>query len=117
MIDDDHPPADDAPYARIYDYFKHLTTVSLVSIGGVLGLLQGQGPAIKPLALILVISLLAAAGFLAMVMLAAISSMTLKKASEVEKVRKSMLIVQGAATFCLMFGLGIFLGAFVGALI
>lgn len=116
MTDDGAPAAADDPFARVYDYFKHLTTVSLIAIGGVLGLLSGDGPVLKPIAIVIVVGTLGFAGFLAMMMMASLSALGFKTPEEVARIRRVVLAIQGAATFLLMFGLGIFLGAFVGTI-
>lgn len=116
MTDDDEPLGHD-PLARAYDYFKHMTTLSLVTIGGVLGLLKGDGPTLKPLAVGLIIGTIAAGGVVAMAALSALAQVGLRGGAEhVAKVRKMLPWMQGAATFLVMLGLGMFLGNFVAEL-
>jgi hypothetical protein len=114
---DDKPLGGDTPYPALYDYFKHLTTVSLIAIGGVLGLLQGDGPRLGAPVVIVIMALLAAAGTIAMIMLAMLSTLSLRHDSSTpEQLAKRLLAAQGAATLALMIGLGLFVGAFLGAI-
>ena len=111
-MSDDGQVVDDATYSRTYDYFKHLTTVSLVSIGGVLGLLTGKVGGISSRAIILVIVMLGLAGFLSIMNMFTISVMATRGRSRGDKTVRQLLISQYAATFSLVLGLGIFLGVF-----
>lgn len=112
MTDDEAPiVANDIAIARAYDYFKHLTTVALISIGGVFGLLQGDGPRLKTTAVILVIALIGLAGGISLIAISSITAADLQGKS-LEKLRKSILRTQQIATFLLLFGLGVFIGAF-----
>jgi hypothetical protein len=99
------------PLARIYDYFKHLTTVSLVSIGGVFGLLQGDGPKLKPVATLVILGVIAAAGGISMISASVIASVELRGPST-DRFRKWVGVVQLITTCMLLFGLGIFIGVF-----
>lgn len=114
MTEDDTPNADRDPDARIYDYFKHLTTVSLIAIGGVLGLVQGAvklpGPAI-----LATICVLAAAGAISMTGLNIIASAELRDGvTQIQRAR--LRRIQPLANTLLMLGLGIFLGVFLRVL-
>jgi hypothetical protein len=112
-MSDDPVPKVDAhdPWARVYDYFKHITTLSLVAIGGVLSLLQGSDLEIPKRAYVIVIGLLGGAGALAFL---AINSMTSTELMNrpLHAKRTALLVLQIAATGLLMLGLGIFLGLF-----
>ena len=111
MSDDEAVTVIGDPLARSYDYFKHLTTVSLITIGGVFGLLQGDGPKLKPVAIMVVMGILAASGAISMLMTSAIAATDLR-GGDTARARRVILIVQRVATALLMFGLGIFIGAF-----
>jgi hypothetical protein len=103
---------DDTSYSRVYDYFKHLTTVSLISIGGVLGLLTGNVDGISAQVVIPVIVMLGIAGFLSIMTMCGISAMVMLRRPHEAKTAKQLLVLQYAATFFLIIGLGWFVGAF-----
>ena len=46
----------------LYDYFKHMTSLSLITLGGVLTLSQTRGIELKPFSLGMVVIFLTAAG-------------------------------------------------------
>ena len=100
-------------FARLYDFFKHLTGLVLVSIGGVLGLLKGGDPAISPVAFGLVIGSLSLAGVVAVTTLAQLASMGFTGGDTATKLKRSALIAQNICVVCLLFGLGVFMGVFV----
>jgi hypothetical protein len=99
------------PLARVYDYFKHLTTVSLIAIGGIFGLLQGNGPKLKPAATIVVLGVIALAAGISMMTTSAITFGELR-GKVTEKTRTQLAILQLSTTCLLMIGLGIFVGLF-----
>ncbi|MFD1786357.1 hypothetical protein ACFSC3_02110 [Sphingomonas floccifaciens] len=43
MIEDDGEGVGDAPFARSYDSFKHMTGIALLSLGGVFAFFDGDG--------------------------------------------------------------------------
>ena len=64
-MNEDNPPGRD-PDAMLYDWFKHLTSLSLLTLGGVLSLSQvAEASAIKPASLIVVLILVSLAGVMA----------------------------------------------------
>jgi hypothetical protein len=48
----------------LYDWFKHMTTLSLVTLGGILGILQGSRVDVRPGTLGVMITAIAVAGIL-----------------------------------------------------
>jgi hypothetical protein len=48
----------------LYDWFKHITTLSLITLGGILGILQNGSVDVRPTMLGAIISLVAIAGIL-----------------------------------------------------
>jgi len=97
----------------LYDHFKHLTTLALVSLGGVLTLVQTADPAdVKPPMVIAVLIALSAGG------IAAFSG-----ASELVRARytgtgyyKSVEFCRRAAPILLAVGVGMVLAMFVDSL-
>ncbi len=120
MIENDEskvpPPApapQDEALARSYDFFKHLTGICLVSIGGVLGLLQGQASDTRGIAVLTVIVSLSMAGLLSMTMVSSIATLGYKGPEATERMYKSIPTVQVLIVLLLVFGLGAFVGIFV----
>jgi hypothetical protein len=110
----DETLADSQLDTRLYDYLKYLTTLSLVAIGGVLGLLQGSVQISGRSALVAILCL-GAAGV--------VSLMTINFTLYIEAIGKSTpkvrfvaITLQQIATALLIFGLGLFLGAFIKVL-
>ena len=65
MMDDGDPPGGDAD-SMLYDWFKHLTSLSLITLGGVLSLSQvAEAKDIKPATLGVVLLLVSIAGVMA----------------------------------------------------
>ena len=64
MIGESEPPVDraHAGEALLYDFFKHMTSLSLVTLGGVLTISQIPDMDIRPFSLGLVVVTLSAAG-------------------------------------------------------
>src|SRR5687768_7602661 len=63
--EEDSLPALKSDYLELllYDYFKHLTTLSLLALGGVLTVAQiGEGEQVKPILLVLVLVTLGLGG-------------------------------------------------------
>ena len=58
-------PSTDRPgVMMLYDWFKHMTTLSLVTLGGVLGILQSSRTDVRPGAIGALITAIAVAGIL-----------------------------------------------------
>ena len=118
MTDDE---AELAPAARqgdgdaellLYDFFKHLTSLSLLTLGGVLAIAQGADKAdVKPVMLIVVLVIIASAGVCSFVGAGEIVSKryTGSASSKIDFCRK-------AAPALLSLGVGMFLGVYVDAL-
>ena len=64
MIEESNPPTGGAGdrHALLYDYFKTMTSLSLVTLGGVLSISQLPDIEIKPFSLTLIVIALALAG-------------------------------------------------------
>jgi hypothetical protein len=97
--------------ARVYDYFKHLTTVSLITIGGIFGLIQGDGPKLKPVLALLILGVIGLAGGISMLCTSVVTAIELRGAVT-DKMRRDLARIQLFVTSLLMFGIGIFVSAF-----
>jgi hypothetical protein len=95
-----------------YDFLKHITSLALVSIGGILALLQASGQ--KPdSGALLSIALIGGAAVLGTIVLAGftVAEVTGKITETAPKgLARSLQLVAGL----LLMGLGIFVGAYVG---
>ena len=108
MIDDDTKmprDTDGADRALYYDYFKWITTLSLVGIGGVFSLVTQSKFGFKPLDLFIVL------GFLA---LAAVTGLTgvdtqIALSREPKKLAKKSKLLKSVAMFALGAGAGYFI--------
>lgn len=104
-------------FARVYDFFKHMTGIVLVSIGGVIGLSKGEGASINPVAFGIIIGCLSAAGLVAVTMLWQLASMGFRGPEATAKLRRTALVAQSLVVVLLLFGLGVFMGVFAIALV
>ena len=102
---------DEADFTPAYDFNKHLSTLSLISIGGVLGLLQNAEVGISARAASLSIASLGLAALAALLMNAMIVGIGLSADSS-RLSAKFVQRAQGIAVALLLFGAGIFTGAF-----
>lgn len=98
-----------APDLLLYDYFKHITTLALVALGGALGIADDRIPRDALAAVVLSIGL---GGGLALVGLLAVTRA--RAASEAMPGRVRLYRTLSGALFS--FGVGMFLTLFVRAL-
>lgn len=96
----------------LYDFFKHLTSLCLLTLGGVLAIAQGVDKVdVKPIMLILVLVVISAAGICSFV-----------GAGEIVRKRytgstlHNIDFYRKAAPALLALGVGMFLGVYVDAL-
>lgn len=105
------------PTGHIFDFFKHLMTLSLVSIGGVFGLISGKnGAAITTPMIILIVGLLGLTGVFGLTGMTTITTAELKRQSIDADLLKRLLQYQHVATGLLSIGVGAFLFAFLKVL-
>lgn len=117
MTDDDEiQRGAELPFARAYDFFKHMTGVALVSIGGVFAFLDGQGPALDMRRMIIVLTCLGIAGATSLLMASALATLDVKPVPR-EKMARSVRLGLIAATFFLAAGLGAFIQTFSSAIL
>ena len=116
MTDQNQPEPGSAelPFARAYDYFKHLTGVSLISIGGVFALIGGPTQ-IERRKLLVILASIGIAGVISLYQSSALGSLESKPVPH-EKLAKQVRYSQLAAMLFLMVGLGAFVQSFTGAL-
>ena len=114
MIDDGGPPAmDDQGMALLYDWFKHLTSLSLLTLGGVLGLVQGaSGAPIKTSLLIIVLVFVVTSGVLSF----GGAAQVVKARTEGTPLPSSLRRTQGIAGLSLSGAVGAFIYIFVSTL-
>ncbi|MDP5280787.1 hypothetical protein Q9Q95_17815 [Sphingomonas sp. DG1-23] len=107
---------DELPFGRAYDYFKHLTGISLVSIGGVFAFMDGTGATFDPRRVIIVLAAIGVAGVISLLMAGALVTIEVKTivyAKLARQVRYGLI----SATFFLAIGLGSFIQTFASAIL
>jgi hypothetical protein len=107
---------DELPFGRAYDYFKHLTGISLVSIGGVFAFMDGSGATFDPRRVIIVLAAIGIAGVISLLMAGVLVTIEVKPvayARIARQVRYGLI----AATFFLAIGLGSFIQTFASAIL
>lgn len=115
MIDEGDPENTDRLHQRAYDFFKHLTGVSLISLGGITGLLGGQGPEVPKAKLIMLMICIGLAGAVSLFTSARIvGTIDLGEGKRIstESVRRAMQV----AVWSLALGLGAAVQTFVTVL-
>lgn len=116
MTDDDDAAEGEVPFPRAYDYFKHMTGIALVSIGGVFAFLDGSRAGSDRTQYIMVLGFLGLSGVTSLMMagmLAGIETKPIPRAKLVRQVR----LGQSAALFLLAVGLGIFIPTFANGVL
>jgi hypothetical protein len=116
MIDEDEAAHGEAPFARSYDFFKHMTGIALVSLGGVFAFADGGGTRFEHRQLIVILSFIGLAGVTSLLMAAHLAGIEVKPEPR-EKVARTIRLAQGAASLLLSGGLGAFLYNFTPAIL
>ena len=111
MMEDDQPPGSGRE-AMLYDWFKHLTTLSLITLGGVLSLTQSADADVKTSSLIIIVLFVAGAGVVAFTA----AEQLIRAVSAGEPVPAAVRRLQAVAPALLGMGVGAFLYAFIKAL-
>ncbi|WP_137861056.1 MULTISPECIES: hypothetical protein [unclassified Sphingomonas] len=109
MNDDSQPEhsGGDLPFARAYDFFKHMTGISLVSLGGVFAFVGGGAIKVEPVKLYLALGFIGLGGVISLfhtTVLAALETRSVPR----EKLAKQVRYGQYAVTALLMAGVGAF---------
>ncbi|MBO9711469.1 hypothetical protein [Sphingomonas sp.] len=104
------------PFGRAYDYFKHLTGISLVSIGGVFAFMDGTGTKLDPPRVIVILTAIGLAGVISLLMAGALVSIEVKPVPRDRMARQVRWGLIGASFF-LAIGLGSFVQTFGSAIL
>lgn len=116
MIDEDDGTGDDLPFARTYDFFKYMTGISLVSIGGIFAFIDGDTVKIDPRLAIVIIVFLVCAGVTSLLMAASLAGLEVKPTARAVLVRRVKLGSFVVVLF-LSIGLGAFIQTFISAVL
>ncbi|WP_374405858.1 hypothetical protein [Pelagerythrobacter sp.] len=98
----------DVPFGRSYDFFKHTTGISLVSLGGVFAFADGQGTEFDPKQLIVVLVFIGLAGVTSLLVASYLASLEVTPHSR-DKVARVIRIAQAMVSTLLSGGVGAFL--------
>lgn len=104
-----------APFARAYDYFKHLTGIALISVGGVFAFLNGGAITLDSRRAVIVLACLGLSGATSLLMAGSLAALEVKPVAPAQKakqVRYGLI----ASTFFLAVGLGAFIQTFTSAM-
>jgi hypothetical protein len=117
MIDDDERPAgvpsEGGGILLLYDYFKHLTSLSILVLGGVLIVAKDFDPAdVKPMSVLTAIIIISAGGVCSFMG----SGEIVRAKNTATKPKKSLKFLTAAAPMLLAIGTGYFLGMFTDSL-
>jgi hypothetical protein len=104
------------PFARSYDFFKYMTGIALVSLGGVFAFADRSGAEFERKQLIVVLSFIGVAGLTSLLMASSLSSLEIKPEAD-ETVARRIKIAQLVVSFALSGGLGAFMYNFTPVLL
>ncbi len=118
MTDEESVPErpGELPFGRAYDYFKHLTGIALVSIGGVFAFMDSSGIALDTRRVIIILAALGIAGVISLLMAGGLASIEVKPVDHAKMARQARYGLI-AATFFLAIGLGSFIQTFSSAVL
>ena len=121
MDEDDHQlsaTADQFAETRAYDFLKHLTTLSIISIGGILGLLQNDSVDFPDQTIMVSIGAIGLAAITSLIVNGTLVGEPLsgKPAGKYSLTPKRLYYLQSIAVLMFLFGAGVFTGAFSLAL-
>ncbi len=110
MTDEDEASGDDlvVPFARSYDFFKHTTGISLVSLGGVFAFADGQGTDFDPRQIIVVLSFIGLAAVTSLLVASYLAGLEVTPYSR-PKVVRIIRLAQAAVSGLLSGGVGAFM--------
>lgn len=109
MADEKDAADTSEPLGRTYDFFKHLTSMSLISLGGVLGLPTLGQVSMPSLGILAVVLLVGNAGALALMGSSMMAGAELD-GRNITGHKRTLKVMQQVSTVTLFFGLGLFLG-------
>lgn len=98
-----------SPTLLLYDWFKHMTTLSLITLGGLLSILQSGDARIRPSVLVTIIVAIALAGIVGFDG----QSRILKAELEGKPLPRMLGALRQTAMTSFGIGVGLFLGLFV----
>ncbi len=108
MIEDGQVATRDLPFARSYDFFKHMTGISLVSLGGVFAFADGEGVEFDRKQLIVILVFIGLAGVTSLLMASSLATQEVKP-EEDRQVARRIRIAQLVVALSLSGGLGAFI--------
>ncbi|UVI39146.1 hypothetical protein [Qipengyuania spongiae] len=106
----------ETPFGRSYDFFKHTTGISLVSLGGVFAFADGQETEFDPPQLIVVLTFIGLAGVTSLLMASHLASIEVKPHPRA-KVARAIRIAQALVSALLSGGVGAFMYNFTPAIL
>lgn len=116
MTDEGHVPDTSVPFARTYDYFKYMTGITLLSIGGVFAFLKGDGVVLDVKRVIVILVALVISGVSSLLMAAYLAGLEVKPVSRDVLVRR-IKFGGWVSTAFLSIGLGAFIQTFGSAIL
>jgi hypothetical protein len=116
MIDEDEGTDAPLPFARAYDFFKHMMGITLISIGGVFALMDNSTAKLDAKSVVAVLAALGLSGVTCLLMTNHLVTLEVKP-EPVAKTARQVRIGLIMATFFLAVGLGSFVPSFASALL
>lgn len=109
MDEEEQPNAEGFIQPQVYDFLKHISTLSLISIGGILGLVRDEMVQVPMPVVVIALGSIALAALLSVM-----TNSTIAGASAGDKMPSARYLsfVRGLVAASYLFGVGIFIGAF-----
>jgi hypothetical protein len=104
------------PFQRSYDFFKYMSGLALVSLGGVFAFADGSGVEFEKRQLIVVLTFIGVAGLTSLLMASSLATLEIKPEADAVVARR-IRIAQLVVSFSLSGGLGAFMFNFTPALL
>lgn len=113
MSDEEEPIGDGYVEPQVYDFLKHISTLSLISIGGILGLIRDEVVDVSRTVTLVALGCIAFSALLALN-----TNSVIAGASSSGKMpdRTQLKVVRTVAVIGYLFGVGVFVGAFSSAI-
>jgi hypothetical protein len=122
VIEQDEEPAvapaasSEVPFPRSYDFFKHTTGVSLISLGGIFAFADSRSAEFEPTQIVIVLGFIGLAGVISVVMVSSLATLEIKPEPPA-KVTRWIRYAQFCVSFLLAAGLGSFIFNFTEAVL
>lgn len=116
VIDEDEAGDPGSAFARAYDFFKHMTGVALISIGGVFAFMDREDSGLDTRRVVIVLACIGLSGITSLLMANMLASLEVRPVARDVMARRVRLGLV-TSTFFIAAGLGAFVQTFSSAIL